>query len=109
MTMLLIRSPQAFMFGIYLFRLPIGTNRRNLNVQGLENTQSASVDTYYPIITKHFLEKNLILLVRTALVSDLCSFQQDLKNVECIGLSGEKILMFQNGELHASNTLIIKV
>jgi hypothetical protein len=60
-------------------------NRKNHNAQDLEYTPNVSVGTKCQIITIVTLVRNLAQLAKIALVRDLCSFPQDLNNVECIG------------------------
>jgi hypothetical protein len=70
-------------------------------------------DIYMKIINKMDFKKNLKLLVNFVIVKCLDLYQQDLKNVVCIGFPEEKILILINGELLVNvittmkNTLLI--
>ena len=68
-------------------------NRKSLNALDWETFQNVFVVTFFQIIMKLISEKSLTLRARTALVKFINLSQPDLKNVECIGLLEEKILM----------------
>jgi hypothetical protein len=88
---------QEYTYITIYFRLLIGINKKSHNAQDLEHILSAfAVISCHSILTIT-LVKNLIQLVKTVHVKDLCLCQQDQKNVECIGLYDEKILMLIHG------------
>lgn len=89
-------------FEIYNFRSLIGIKVKNQNAFVWENYQNAIAVTLSLNITIHFSEKNKIQLVKNVHANVSPMFQQDLRNVECIGWFEEKILMLTLGELHAS-------
>lgn len=66
---------------------------KNLSVQGLEVTLNAFAVTKWEVIMIHILGRSSTLHVKTAPARDLCLYQLDLNNVECIGLFVVKILM----------------
>lgn len=70
----------------FLSRLPIGISKKNLNAQGLATFRNAFADIKWIPIMIVTLGRNSIHLASSACAKNLCSSQQGLKNVECIGL-----------------------